>query len=255
MEFGLTVAISLLGTWFFAWLFYRRGFSAKAPRWAIRSTPVITSSHRSVEGLKIWYRGQQVSTLTVSTILFWNAGRSTLDKTDIATANPPRIVAKEGVMILEGAVVEMNNPSSDFSIQLDAEGKSLTLLFEYLNNDDGAVIRVIHTGSSASNVHITGALKGVKVIKQVRSFEWIRFTVLSLSMLTMTIMLLALPGVSQLGALVQSLHPVLRLVAIVPFILGLVLVGIAPAFWLVNGRRIGRPPRGLDAFEREQGKE
>lgn len=251
----ISVAISVVCTWLVAWLFYRRGFLAKAPRWAIRTTPVITSSHSSVEGLKISYRGQQVSTLSVSTILFWNAGRSTLDKTDIATANPPRIVAKEGVMILEGTVVEMNNPSSDFSIQLDAEGKSLTLLFEYLDNDNGAVIRVIHTGSSASNVHITGALKGVKAIKQVRNFEWIRATVLSLSMLTMTIMLLALPGVSQLGALIQSLHPVLRLVAVVPFMLGFALVGMAPAFWLVNGRRIGRPPRGLDAFEREQGKE
>lgn len=89
----------------------------------------------------------------------------------------------------------------------------------------------------------------------MKSFEWIRFTVLSVSMLTMTIMLLALPSVSQLGALVQSLHPVLRLVAVVPFILGFALVGMAPAFWLVNGRRIGRPPRGLDAFERGQGKE
>ena len=250
MEFGLTNAIGLLGTWFFAWLFYRRGFSAKAPRWAIRSTPVITSSHRSVEGLKIWYRGQQVSTLTVSTILLWNAGRGTLDKTDIVSANPPRIAAKEGAMILDGTVVEVNNPSSDFNTQLDAEGNNLTLSFEYLNSGDGAVIRVIHTGPSAGNIHITGALKGVKAIKQARGFEWIKLAVVSLSMLT--VMFFALPGVSWLGALVQSLHPILRLVITIPFMVGFLLVAVAPAIGLVNWLRIGRPPRGLDAFERDQ---
>src|SRR5258707_12551413 len=63
----------------------------KRTAWAIRSNNLVRDFAASLPELEILYRHEKVDTLTVTRIAFWNRGMATIDRNDIASADPLRI--------------------------------------------------------------------------------------------------------------------------------------------------------------------
>jgi hypothetical protein len=174
MDIGLLIGLGgiLIGV-ISSYVFYKRSIRYKVPSWAIRSNNLVRGHSSTLSDLRIIYGDKVVDNLTVSKVLIWNDGRETIDRNDLCTVNPLRIKAEEGVAILDVAVLAGNRAANEFSIALADDGKSAHITFAYLDRRQGAVLQVVHDGTSSSSISIEGDIKGVERIRsRTPSSRW-----------------------------------------------------------------------------------
>jgi len=147
-------------------IIYKHGQNTKAPRYFIKTFNIITDFSSGLAKLQLFYDNNTIETLSISKIAFWNDGTNTIDKMDIAEASPIRIVLKEGYDILDASVISEKNPSNIFRLTEIDNGRSVGIVFDYLDRGEGGIIQLIHTGSNSSDIEITGTIKGAGFPKQ-----------------------------------------------------------------------------------------
>ena len=166
---GIDTILGILGTLLgvvgliTGYIFYRKSLKVKSPLFLIKSNNLIQDNITSISGLGVTYKGIKVQNLTVTRILFWNDGSDTIDNNDLVIANPLRIVGKEDCTILSVNVLESNNPSSKFSARLNKKENCVTIDFDYLDRNQGAVVQVFHSGKNSTGISIVGDIKGAKI--------------------------------------------------------------------------------------------
>jgi hypothetical protein len=155
-----------------AYYFYVKSIRIKEPVYSIRSGNLISDDTSDFPDLVVSYRGQQVKNFTFSTVLFFNRGALTIDRTDIASLNPLRIVPKD-CNILDASVFIYNNPSNGITLTADEERGGFRIDFEYLNQGDGAILTILHDGVSSENLYVIGDMKEARSIRRVAP-GWMR---------------------------------------------------------------------------------
>ena len=80
----------------------------------------------------------------------------------------------------------INNPSSQFDVEMSKDASNVKIVFDYLDNKQGAVIQIIHTGKNSNDIQVKGDMKGTKLRIYVSKREFV------LSIITWTITILAL---------------------------------------------------------------
>lgn len=158
--------------------FYLKSRRLKIPCYSIRSINVVQDLISKFESLEIRYAGDAIENLTVTKLAFWNWGKETINSSDIASADPLLVRATEGYKILEAKVIYANNPANQFSI-IDHEDKTaVSLNFDYLDKNEGAVIQIIHTGTTNDHIQVTGTIKGAGKMhhRAGSSFRLVRMT-------------------------------------------------------------------------------
>lgn len=150
------VSLSLAVTFF---VLARRA-RLKGPSWAIRSNNLVRGFGSRLPELEILFRKNKVSTLTVSRIAIWNRGAATIDRNDIATADPLRISPTGSARLLDAKLVQVSGDSSQFEAVLNEDGTAAHLRFDFLDRHHGAVVQVIHTGASGADLSVIGTIKG-----------------------------------------------------------------------------------------------
>ena len=81
-----------------------------------------------------------ITNLTASKILFWNDGRDTINAGDIASTVPLAILIRAGLKILDVEVLTRSRPANNFAVSKVGDGSRATIIFDYLDKGDGAVI-------------------------------------------------------------------------------------------------------------------
>lgn len=94
-----------------------KGRKEKSPRYQIINHNLIKNFSSKFKDLQIHYDNEGIENFTVSNLIFWNAGRETINREDIVAADPIRIHVKNGAAILDEKIVTMNNPSNRFSLE------------------------------------------------------------------------------------------------------------------------------------------
>lgn len=145
----------------FGFISYFKSKKVKKPRLESRSLNLLEESAEKIEGLKITYLNENIPNLTITKLAIWNDGNDTIDKNDIASADPLLITAKDTVHILEYKIIYQKNECSLFDIEEIESGKQLKVTFDFLDFHDGAVIQLLHTGNSSSDIEFKGTIKGV----------------------------------------------------------------------------------------------
>jgi hypothetical protein len=149
-----------------SYYFYRRSLKEKAPYWAITSNNLVEGFSSKIHDLQASYEGKRVQNLTISRVLFWNDGAETIKRDDIETINHVRISPKNDILLLDAKVLASNNNSSQFTVQIAENDNCIYLNFDYLDEKQGAVIQIIHTGTSSQDLEVIGDIKGAKNIHQ-----------------------------------------------------------------------------------------
>lgn len=143
---------------------YQKSKKLKIPCYSIRSTSLVRDLVSKIEPLKIFYSDEPIENLTVTKIMFWNAGQDTINKQDIASAEPITLHVKEGYKILNPPkIINMKNPANRFS--LTSNQSFITLDFDYVDKDEGVIIQFFHTGKSNEDIQVLGKIKGVGELK------------------------------------------------------------------------------------------
>lgn len=135
------------------------------PCYTKRSINIFRNFVSKIEHLKIIYFNQQIENLTITKILFWNRGYETINRLDIPQLDPLTIRVKNGLEILDAKIIYMNNPANQFSLIFSDDISYITLEFDYVDKDEGAIVQVMHTGTSESDVQISGTIKGAGKLK------------------------------------------------------------------------------------------
>jgi hypothetical protein len=144
-------------------LLHLRGKRERLPSYAMLSTGVIRDI-KSLEDLQVLYRSQQVENVTVTNLMFWNAGSDTIS--DGVTVQPLRIRAKVGCRILNAKKVQENNAPSQFDVVRNDDGSS-EVRFKYVDKNQGVVVQVVHDGKSGHDLELTGAfMRAPKLLRR-----------------------------------------------------------------------------------------
>ena len=99
-------------------------------------------------------------------MLFYNRGAEIIDKQDLTTKFHIKVLAVE-CNVLDARLLQANNLSSDFKVEMDRVNEQVVIDFDYLNTNQGAVFEVIHTGTNSENVAFVGDIKGVQKLERV----------------------------------------------------------------------------------------
>jgi hypothetical protein len=111
----LSFILAVLGV-ALAIIFYFKGRKVKLPCYAVRSTNIVRNLVSKIESLEMLYSGEPIENLTVTKFAFWNAGRDTIDRRDIASADPLTFHVKRGYKILDAKILSEKKKSNKFSI-------------------------------------------------------------------------------------------------------------------------------------------
>lgn len=171
---GVILAIVSIAVSWYLW-----GADTKKPVWVSRRVRLVEDYHATLPELEVLYRREPVRNLSVTYIAFWNAGRQTIRRSDLNVSNSHRlsIVATHGSTmeaskILDAKVIEINNPATAPTVEIDDARTRARLDFQYLDKDNGCVLRVLHTGGPGSHITIKGEIQGVSTIRRVLPDVW-----------------------------------------------------------------------------------
>jgi len=138
----------------------------KEPVYSIKSVNVISDYSSKYNNLTVAYKGEKVENFTVSKVLFYNRGAEIIDRQDLITKFHIRILAVE-CKVLDARLLQINNSSSDFKVEMDRVNEWIVIDFDYLDTNQGAVFEIIHTGTNSENIAFFGDIKGVQKLEQV----------------------------------------------------------------------------------------
>jgi len=75
-------AVSIGVTWLVAWLYYRRTQRDRCPCYEVHSQELIGESSLLSPDVEVKHRGESLPRVTLSRLVFWNAGREPIRAAD-----------------------------------------------------------------------------------------------------------------------------------------------------------------------------
>jgi len=152
---SLTIAITgLLLTVFGLYLAFNSR-REKRPLYLTNSFEVL-SKERKVDGLEVTLSGLSIPSLTITRVALWNAGRETINRTDILAVDPLRIVSSTAAKILGAKLSHVQRHVND--VQIEVRDECVLVTADFLDFKDGCIVDIYHVESTAFKV--VGTLKG-----------------------------------------------------------------------------------------------
>jgi hypothetical protein len=141
---------------------YFKSKKEKRPKFLFDSNNIIRGLSSAIPELKITYsgHGQPITNFTVTRFFFWNDGRETITKQDVARNDPLIVVIKEPYQILDATIIHATSGANNIDITLDREKRHIRLTFDYLDRSDGTVLQLIHNGTLHADLSFIGSIKG-----------------------------------------------------------------------------------------------
>ncbi|MFZ3168570.1 MAG: hypothetical protein WA130_13220 [Candidatus Methanoperedens sp.] len=140
----------------------------KSPSYSIFSTNIYRNMLTSkIEPLLITYADVPIENLTVTKILFWNAGSAPIRKIDIADGDKLKVHVKDGYKILYPPIKLKEKTANKFEIYLAEDPSFIILSFDFLNKGDGAIIQFFHTGKEETAIEVSGTIIGGNKLKLI----------------------------------------------------------------------------------------
>lgn len=161
IAFICTVASVILAIYF-----YYKSIKKKKPTYTVRNINIINESIKYLNSIHISFYNYKIDNLSISKIALWNAGKDTINHTDIAKNDKIRIVIDSKYEILDCSILYQKNPANSFEISISKNKKEIIINFDYFDYNEGIVIQLFHTGSSSQDLEIAGSIKSVKSFKR-----------------------------------------------------------------------------------------
>ncbi|MBA4371521.1 MAG: hypothetical protein C0402_01525 [Thermodesulfovibrio sp.] len=138
----------------------------KVPSYAYWGFNIVTNFKFSIGLLEMLCNGQRIENLTVSKIVFWNAGSETMHREDIVNTDRLRVSLPDTGDILDAKIIYANEPANQFSLVVEENRKNVYIDYDYIDRGNGVVMQFIHTNPTPDAVVVSGKLKGVRKIKR-----------------------------------------------------------------------------------------
>ncbi|WP_233237423.1 hypothetical protein [Bordetella sp. LUAb4] len=112
-------------------------------------------------GITVQYYDQQIPRLTRTRVWIWNPSDPTIHRADIESTDPLRIHFDTDGQILAATVQKSHrNVTGFFVAPAPNSATDLVIEFNFLDRDDGALVEILHTGSSV-RPELMGTVRGI----------------------------------------------------------------------------------------------
>lgn len=112
--------------------------------------------------LEIRFSGQSVPRITASRVVVWNAGNTTVVGSDVVESDPLRLELDGEGSILQASIACATRKANDLRLDAGEKGSSVLVLpFDFLDPEDGAHLRVLHSGGRNA-LRLTGTIRGMR---------------------------------------------------------------------------------------------
>lgn len=146
--------------------FFRKGKKTKKPTYSIVTNNLVRDSIKDIDSVQITYKGENIPNLSVSKITFWNAGKDTIQKSDITKKCPLKVTIEDGYRILDAKIIFQKNEASLVKASLNPKKNEVIISFDYLDFEDGFVLQIFHTADSSDEICVTGTIKTVRELEK-----------------------------------------------------------------------------------------
>jgi hypothetical protein len=119
-----------------------------------------TNSTKSLGGIKILFKDVDVPRVVVTRLAVWNVGNTVVDASQLATSAPLALAVEAGALILDAQIVKASNAANMCRLRIAEDLTRAFVEFDYLNEQDGALFQVTHTGAQ-NTAKLTGSIKGI----------------------------------------------------------------------------------------------
>lgn len=126
----------------------------------VESINLIRQNRTKFKKIKVMFDDKEVENISITNFTLWNSGKLEIRKDDLAKGKELKIVAQEGTSILDARILCFNEESNLFSIS-SISTNAVQIDFDYVNENEGVVIEIVHTGDSES-LSVDCKLKGGK---------------------------------------------------------------------------------------------
>ena len=133
---------------------------------SIKTVGFLKQHPSKIEGLHITFQEKEVDSICISRIAIWNSGNQTILASDIASEKFIAVSLCNGGQILDAKITEISDETNKLSIIAKTDSY-LSLAFDYIDPEEGAVITITHTGVS-QDLSIGCKIKGGLPVKMVR---------------------------------------------------------------------------------------
>lgn len=163
-----SIGIGILGI-FLAIFFYFRQNREKKPIFSIKSFNLTNNFSNKLDNFELLYYGKRVENLTITKIAFWNDGNEVIRGQDIAPADPLKVTVGNKFKIFNAKILE-GTAKKENQFKIIKNDESITISFDFISQNEGAILEVVHSGLSSKDINITGTIIGVGKPRQIDSF-------------------------------------------------------------------------------------
>lgn len=143
---------------------YVKSKRKKMPLYSKRSINVISDKFNNFANVDVSYQGKKINNLTVTKIVVWNNGNETINFLDLAATDKLRIETHEFITLFSAEVIYQTNSTNNFKAKI--ENNIIIVEFDYLDQYQGCIIKIIHSGKGSYDLQVKGTFKGVGEIKK-----------------------------------------------------------------------------------------
>lgn len=119
-----------------------------------------TNTTKSLGAIKILFNNVDVPRVVVTRVAVWNIGNTVVDGSQLATSAPLAFTVEAGASILDAQVVKATNDANKCRLRVADDLSRAFIEFDFLNEKDGALFQVTHTGAQ-NTARLTGSIKGI----------------------------------------------------------------------------------------------
>jgi hypothetical protein len=152
--FFCIAVISLIITF----IFYVKSKREKKLVYVTKSFGLIQDSISSIDNLSIKYNDEDVKSLTLTQISFWNDGRDTIKSDDVAKSDTLKVKLNDECKVYSAKLTKTQKETNEISIE--TENNQVYIMFSYLDYSDGAILDIYHSGNPSDEVKIVGTIIG-----------------------------------------------------------------------------------------------
>ncbi len=139
------------------------------------SLNIISDSLQRLGNIEVFYKNKKAENVTITIVCIWNGGNDIINYDDLAPTDMIKIIAKENTYIYDAVLINSaafaNNISIFNSAISDEDSQIINLKFDYLGKGHGATIKLIHSGTQANEILVSGTIKGFGKVSDVDANE------------------------------------------------------------------------------------
>jgi hypothetical protein len=162
----LSITIGVIGL-ILAIVFFIKSKKTKRPFYSKISINLLKRELKRIGNIEVKYLNQNVDDFTITKLAIWNGGHDTINISDVPENSSLRIEPQEEIIIYGAELLYQTDESNNFNIIHDKENNTVLIDFDYMDYNQGSIIKILHSGDSSANLNLAGKIKGVGNVKYI----------------------------------------------------------------------------------------